>query len=38
MIVAAGLIAGCDRLLSEDMQHGFVAARQMTVVNPFVAR
>jgi predicted nucleic acid-binding protein len=37
MILAAGLIAGCDRLLSEDMQHGFVAARQMTVVNPFVA-
>ena len=36
-VVAAGLIAGCDRLLSEDMQHGFVAARQMTVVNPFVA-
>jgi predicted nucleic acid-binding protein len=37
MIVAAGLIAGCDTLLSEDMQHGFVAAGQMTVVNPFVA-
>ena len=37
MIVAAGLLAGCDTLLSEDMQHGFVAAGQMTVVNPFAA-
>jgi predicted nucleic acid-binding protein len=36
MIVAAGLLAGCETLLSEDMQHGFVAAGQMTVVNPFV--
>jgi predicted nucleic acid-binding protein len=35
MIVAAGLLAGCDTLL--DMQHGLVAAGQMTVVNPFVA-
>jgi predicted nucleic acid-binding protein len=35
MIVAAGLLAGCDTLLSEDMQDGFVAAGQMTVVNPF---
>ena len=35
MILAAGLLAGCDTLLSEDMQHGFVAAGQMTVVNPF---
>ena len=26
MIVAAGLLAGCDTLLSEDMQHGFVVA------------
>ena len=35
MIVAAGLLAGCDTLLSEDMQHGFVVAGQMTIVNPF---
>ena len=34
-IVAAGLLAGCDTLLSEDLQHGFVVAGQMTVVNPF---
>ena len=37
MIVAAGLLAGCDTLLSEEMQHGFAAAGQMTVVNPFAA-
>jgi predicted nucleic acid-binding protein len=37
MIVASGLLAGCETLLSEDMQHGFVAAGQMTVVNPFAA-
>lgn len=37
MIVAAGLVAGCDTLLSEDMQHGFVVAGQMRVVNPFAA-
>jgi predicted nucleic acid-binding protein len=35
MIVAAALLAGCDTLLSEDMQHGFVAAGKTTVVNPF---
>lgn len=35
MIVAAGLIAGCDTLLSEDMQDGFIAASQMTIINPF---
>ncbi|MFO1210432.1 MAG: PIN domain-containing protein [Amaricoccus sp.] len=35
MILAAGLLAGCDTLLSEDMQDGFVAARRMRVANPF---
>jgi predicted nucleic acid-binding protein len=35
MIVAAGLVASCDTLLSEDMQDGFVAASQMTIANPF---
>ncbi len=37
MILAAGLLAGCDTLLSEDLQHGFVVAGQMTVANPFAA-
>lgn len=36
MIVAAGLLAGCDTLLSEDMQDGFVAAGQITITNPFL--
>lgn len=35
MIVAAGLLAGCETLLSEDMQDGMVVAGQMTLVNPF---
>ena len=34
MIVSAAADAGCTLLLSEDMQHGFVA-RGLTVVNPF---
>lgn len=35
MIVAAGLIAGCETLFSEDMSDGFTIARQMTIRNPF---
>lgn len=35
MIVAAGLIAGCETLFSEDMNDGFTVARQMTIRNPF---
>ena len=34
MIVSAAVDAGCTLLLSEDMQHGFVA-RGLTIVNPF---
>jgi predicted nucleic acid-binding protein len=34
MILSAAADAGCALLLSEDMQHGFVA-RGVTVVNPF---
>jgi predicted nucleic acid-binding protein len=37
MIVAAALIAGCDSLLSEDMQHGLVVAGRLTITNPFAA-
>lgn len=37
MIVAAGLLAGCDTLLSEDMQDGMLVAGEMKVVNPFRA-
>lgn len=35
MIVGAALMAGCDRVLSEDMQDGLVVEGVLTVVNPF---
>ena len=37
MIVGAALVAGCDRLLSEDMQDGLVVEGVLRVVNPFAA-
>lgn len=35
LIVSAALLAGCDTLYSEDMQHGQVFDERLTVVNPF---
>lgn len=35
MIVAAALGAGCDVLYSEDMHHGLVVDRQLTIRDPF---
>ena len=35
MIVSSALLAGCTLLYSEDMQHGQVFDRQLTVRNPF---
>lgn len=35
MIVAAALHAGCDTLLSEDMQHGLTLAEGLRIVDPF---
>lgn len=35
LIVAAALLAGCDTLYSEDMQHGHVFEGKLTVINPF---
>ncbi|MEI6065730.1 MAG: PIN domain-containing protein [Methylococcaceae bacterium] len=35
LIVAAALLANCEKLYSEDMQHGQVFDDQLTVVNPF---
>lgn len=35
MIAAAALHADCDRLFSEDMQHGMVIDGQLRIVNPF---
>lgn len=36
LIVAAALLAHCDQLYSEDMQHEQVFDDQLTVVNPFL--
>lgn len=35
MIVASALLAGCKELYSEDLQHGQIFERQLTVRNPF---
>ena len=35
MIVAAALLAGCDRLWSEDMHDGLVIDGRLTIANPF---
>ncbi len=36
MIVSAALAAGCDRLWSEDMQHGLLVDKRLSIVNPFL--
>ena len=36
MIVAAALHAGCETLLSEDMQHGMTLDEGLRIANPFV--
>ena len=36
LIAAAALLAGCDTLYSEDMQHGLLLEKRLRVVNPFV--
>jgi predicted nucleic acid-binding protein len=35
MIVAAALLDGCETLYSEDMHHGLVIDRTLTILNPF---
>src|SRR5262249_47187570 len=35
MIAGAALQAGCDKLWSEDMQHGMVFDDRLRVINPF---
>lgn len=37
MIVAAALAAGCDVLLSEDMQDGMVVEERLRIASPFAA-
>lgn len=36
LIIAAALLADCDVLYSEDMQHGQVIESSLTIINPFV--
>ena len=36
LILAAGLLADCTVLYSEDMQHGQVIDGQMTILNPYL--
>ena len=36
LIVAAALLADCDTLYSEDMQHGQVFEGSLTIINPFL--
>jgi predicted nucleic acid-binding protein len=37
LILASALEAGCDTLLSEDLQHGQVVEGRLTIRNPFAA-
>jgi predicted nucleic acid-binding protein len=37
LIAASALEADCDRLWSEDMQHGLVVEGRLRIVNPFIA-
>lgn len=36
MILAAALLDECDTFYSEDMQHGMVIDRTLTITNPFL--
>ncbi|MDR0792701.1 MAG: PIN domain-containing protein [Chitinophagaceae bacterium] len=35
-IIASALLAGCNILYSEDMQHGLVVENKLTIINPFL--
>lgn len=37
LVIATGLLAGCQTLYSEDMQHRQVIDDRMQVINPFAA-
>ena len=36
LIIAAALLANCDTIYSEDMQHGQLIDGTLTIVNPFL--
>ncbi|TDE17071.1 PIN domain-containing protein [Dyadobacter psychrotolerans] len=35
-IIASALEAGCNTLYSEDMQHGLIIEKRLTIINPFL--
>ncbi|MBE9462262.1 PIN domain-containing protein [Dyadobacter subterraneus] len=35
-IISSALEAGCTTLYSEDMQHGLVIEKRLTIINPFL--
>ena len=36
LIIASALLSNCSTLYSEDMQHGQVFSKQLTIINPFL--
>ena len=36
VLIASALLADCDTLYSEDMQHGLLIEDQLRIINPFV--
>jgi len=36
LILACALRLGCEAVLSEDMQHGFVLDNRLAIINPFI--
>ena len=38
MIVASALLAKCETVYSEDMQHGFLIDDQLQICNPFLKK
>lgn len=36
LIVSAAILAGCEILYSQDMQHGQVIDKRLKIVNPFI--
>ena len=36
LIVSSALLSHCSTLYSEDMHHGLVVEKQLTIINPFI--
>jgi predicted nucleic acid-binding protein len=36
IIVSSALASGCEILYTEDMQHGLLVEKQLTIINPFL--